>query len=111
MPELKKTLNTAKRLNIVDETTQIISEAVHGADLVMICTPVSTYEEIAKEMAPALKPGAIVTDVGSVKKAAVTAVVPHLPEGIHFVPGHPIAGTEKFGPNPVSKTFLKGVGS
>ena len=52
----EKTLNTAKRLDIVDETTQIISEAVHGADLVMICTPVSTYGEIAKEMAPALKP-------------------------------------------------------
>lgn len=104
----EKTLNTAKRLNIVDETTQIISEAVHGADLVMICTPVSTYGEIAKKMAPALKPGAIVTDVGSVKEAAVTAVAPHLPKGIHFVPGHPIAGTENSGPESGFENLFEG---
>ena len=92
------TLATAKRLGIVDETTDDPAVAARDADLVMICTPVSTYGAIAERIAPVLKEGAILTDVGSVKQAAIAAVMPHLPAGVHFVPGHPIAGTENSGP-------------
>ncbi len=92
------TLKAALDLDIADEATSDAAEAVCGADLVMICTPVSTYGAIAEIIAPALKPGAILTDVGSVKEAAIKAVLPHLPRGVHFVPGHPIAGTENSGP-------------
>ncbi|MEK9646762.1 MAG: prephenate/arogenate dehydrogenase family protein, partial [Alphaproteobacteria bacterium] len=92
------TLKAALDLGIADEATSDAAEAVRDADLVMICTPVSTYGAIAETIAPTLKPGAILTDVGSVKEAAIKAVLPHLPEGVHFVPGHPIAGTENSGP-------------
>ncbi len=69
-----------------------------GADLVVLGTPLSAYAEIAKVMGPALKPGAIVTDVGSVKQAVIRDVEPDIPAGVHFVPGHPVAGTEHSGP-------------
>ena len=92
------TLNAVQRLNLADKVTKDAAEAARDADLVMICTPVSTYGAIAETIAHALKPGAIVTDVGSVKESAVAAVMPHLPDGVHFVPGHPIAGTENSGP-------------
>jgi len=72
--------------------------AVAGADLVVLCTPVGTYDDIAKAMAPGLAPGTIVSDVGSVKEQVIRDVVQHLPDGVHFVPGHPIAGTEHSGP-------------
>lgn len=94
----EKTLETTRTLGIADETTTDAAAAARDADLVMICSPVSTYSAVAQTIAPALKPGAIVTDVGSVKAAAIKAVVPHLPEGVTFVPGHPIAGTENSGP-------------
>ena len=68
------------------------------ADLVVLAVPVGVMGEIAAEIAPHLKPGATVTDVGSVKQAVVDAVSPHLPEGVHFIPGHPMAGTEYSGP-------------
>ena len=103
-----ETLEVAKRLDIADETTKNIAEAVRDADLVMICTPVSTYGEISKAMSPALKTGAIVTDVGSVKESAIMAVTPHLPDGVHFVPGHPIAGTENSGPEAGFDTLFEG---
>jgi len=72
--------------------------AVAGADLVVLCTPVGTYDDIAKAMAPGLAPGTIVSDVGSVKEQVIRDVMQHLPDGVHFVPGHPIAGTEHSGP-------------
>lgn len=72
--------------------------AVAGADLVVLATPVGAYEAVAKAMEKALSPGAIVTDVGSVKQAVIRDVGPYLPAGVHFVPGHPIAGTEHSGP-------------
>jgi len=72
--------------------------AVEGADLVMLCVPVGAMEAVAREIAPRLKPGATVTDVGSVKRTVISAVAPHLPEGVHFIPGHPLAGTEHSGP-------------
>jgi len=71
---------------------------VEGADLVILCSPVGTYGALAQEIAPHLKPGAILTDVGSVKGAVVRDVLPHVPKGVHFIPGHPIAGTEQSGP-------------
>jgi cyclohexadieny/prephenate dehydrogenase len=71
---------------------------VRDADLVILCTPVGVYGEIAKGMASALRPGAILTDVGSVKSAVVRDVGPFVPKGVHFIPGHPIAGTEHSGP-------------
>ena len=94
----QRTLDTALRLGIADTVATDAAEAVRDADLVVICTPVATYGAIAKQIAPNLAPGAIVTDVGSVKTAVIEAVTPHLPNGVHFVPGHPIAGTENSGP-------------
>lgn len=81
-----------------DRTCGTAAEAVQGADLVVLAVPVGAMEEIAAEIAPHLKPGAVVTDVGSVKGAVVEAVAPHMPDGVHFIPGHPLAGTEYSGP-------------
>jgi cyclohexadieny/prephenate dehydrogenase len=92
------TLDTARALGIADRTTTDPRACVEGADLVVLCTPLGTYAEIARAIAPGLQTGAIVTDVGSAKVCAIADVVPHLPEGAHFVPGHPIAGTEHSGP-------------
>ena len=94
----QRTLDTALQLGIADSVAIDPAEAVRDADLVIICTPVATYGAIAEQIAPHLAPGAIVSDVGSVKTAVVEAVRPHLPDGVHFVPGHPIAGTENSGP-------------
>ena len=73
-------------------------EAVEDADLVVLCVPVGAMGAVMEEIAPALKPGAVVSDVGSVKRAVIEAVTPHLPEGVHFIPAHPLAGTEHSGP-------------
>jgi cyclohexadieny/prephenate dehydrogenase len=81
-----------------DRVTDTAAEAVAGADLVVLCVPVGAMGALAAEIGPHLKPGAVVTDVGSVKQAVVDAVAPHLPAGVHFIPGHPLAGTEYSGP-------------
>lgn len=94
-------------LDLADSVTDDVAEAVMDADLVILCTPVGAYEAIAKTMAPALKDGAIVTDVGSVKRAVIDAVQPHLPSSIQFVPGHPIAGTENSGPESGFETLFE----
>ena len=88
----------ARELGLVTRAFGTSAEAVRGADLVVLCTPVGVYGRIAREIAPVLEPGAILTDVGSVKAAVVRDVGPHVPAGVHFVPGHPIAGTEQSGP-------------
>jgi cyclohexadieny/prephenate dehydrogenase len=75
------------------------ADAVRDADLVILCTPVGAFGSVAQEIAGALRPGAILTDVGSVKMAVVRDVGPHVPQGVHFIPGHPIAGTEHSGPD------------
>ncbi len=93
-----ETLEAVRRLGIADATTDDPAAAVAGADLVVIATPLSAYAEVARRIAPALRQGAIVTDVGSVKEAAIRELQPFLPEGVHFVPGHPVAGTEHSGP-------------
>lgn len=92
------TRDTARRIGLCDQVCDSIAEAVAGADLVILCVPVGVMGAVAAEMAPHLAPGATVTDVGSVKRAVIDAVGPHLPEGVHFVPAHPLAGTEHSGP-------------
>ncbi|SOD99805.1 prephenate/arogenate dehydrogenase family protein [Caenispirillum bisanense] len=91
-------LAEAAELGLTTETAPTIAQAVAGADLVIVATPVGAYEAVGAAMGPHLKPGAIVTDVGSVKQATVRDLGPFIPEGVHFVPGHPIAGTEHSGP-------------
>lgn len=92
------TREKAVELGLVSKAFDTAAAAVEGADLVILCAPVGVYGKIAREIAPHLKPGAILTDVGSVKAAVVRDVAPHVPEGVHFIPGHPIAGTEQSGP-------------
>lgn len=92
------TRETAARLGFADRICDSAAEAARGADLVVLCVPVGAMAAVAAEIAPALSPGAIVTDVGSVKGAVIAAVAPHLPEGAAFVPAHPLAGTEHSGP-------------
>jgi cyclohexadieny/prephenate dehydrogenase len=93
-----ETRETALRIGLVDSIHDSATSAVKDADLVILCSPVGTYGVLAQEIAPFLKPGAILTDVGSVKGAVVRDVAPHVPEGVIFIPGHPIAGTEQSGP-------------
>jgi cyclohexadieny/prephenate dehydrogenase len=86
-------------LGIVDRVEATAVDAARGADLIVLGAPVGASGVLAEAIAPVLEAGAIVTDVGSVKGAVIKAVVPHLPAGVHFVPGHPIAGTEHSGPD------------
>jgi cyclohexadieny/prephenate dehydrogenase len=92
------TRETALRLGLVDSVHADPAAAVAGADLVMICTPLGSYAEIAERIGPHLARDAILTDVGSVKQAVIRDLGPHVPEGVHFVPAHPVAGTEHSGP-------------
>ena len=89
---------TAVSLGIVDEAFESPSDAVKGADIVFVCTPVGSIAETIGGVVPALKRGAIVTDVGSVKTEIVRQVRPYLTDSFSFVAGHPVAGTEKSGP-------------
>ena len=102
------TRKTARRLGFIDDAVATAAAAVKGADLVIICTPVGTYKTIAAEIAPHLAPDAILSDVGSVKQVALRDIMPVLPAGIHFVPGHPIAGTEHSGPEAGFATLFQG---
>lgn len=93
-----ETRATAQEIGLVDQVFDTAAEAVVDADLVVLCVPVGAMEAVAREIAPHLAPGATVTDVGSVKQAVIDSVAPHLPAGSHFIPGHPLAGTEHSGP-------------
>jgi cyclohexadieny/prephenate dehydrogenase len=93
-----ETRDTAREIGLVDEVFETVAEAVKDADLVVLAVPVGAMGDVAAEIAPHLAPGAILTDVGSVKQAVIDAVGPHVPEGVHFIPGHPLAGTEHSGP-------------
>jgi cyclohexadieny/prephenate dehydrogenase len=93
-----ETLDKVRELDLADDVTDDPAAAVEGADLVVIGTPVSAYAAIGRRIGPALAPGAIVTDVGSVKSAVIRDLLPSLPPGVQFVPGHPVAGTEHSGP-------------
>ncbi|MBT5666412.1 MAG: prephenate/arogenate dehydrogenase family protein [Rhodospirillaceae bacterium] len=88
----------ALEIGFVDSASVDPVEAVANADLIVICTPVGVIADVAALIAPTLKSGAIVTDVGSVKMAVIRDVGPLLPDGVHLVPGHPVAGTEHSGP-------------
>ncbi|RLB66264.1 MAG: prephenate dehydrogenase/arogenate dehydrogenase family protein [Deltaproteobacteria bacterium] len=90
-------LETALRLGVVDSFTQDLAEGVADADVVFLATPVLALGTVAEQAMPHLKPGAIITDGGSVKQAVIDAIEPHLRDDVHFVPGHPIAGTEDSG--------------
>ena len=103
-----ETLDKVLALGLADRVTKDPAEAADGADIVFVCAPVGSNGAIAEAIAPALKPGAIVTDVGSVKRAVIEAVAPHIPEGVHFVPGHPLAGTENTGPESGFDTLFEG---
>ncbi|MEP2703496.1 MAG: prephenate/arogenate dehydrogenase family protein [Roseibium sp.] len=94
-----ETLQRAEELGLGDSYSQDAAVAVEGADLVILCAPVGANESIAKWIAPSLKKGAILTDAGSTKGSVIEQVGPHVPDGVHFVPGHPLAGTEKSGPD------------
>jgi cyclohexadieny/prephenate dehydrogenase len=86
-------------LGLADEVVDTNAQAVKGADLVIVCIPVGACGAVAQEIAPHLAPGAIVSDVGSVKGSVVRDMAPHLPPHVHFVPAHPVAGTEYSGPD------------
>ena len=94
----EKTRETALRLGFIDRAEADPAAAAEGADLVVIAVPVGDSGAVAQAIAGSLKPGAIVTDVGSVKQSVIDAVLPHLPKGVHLVPAHPVAGTEESGP-------------
>ena len=94
----EETLAAVRRLAIADDTTHDPAEAADGADLVVVCTPIGSYAAIGEAIGPRLRPGAIVSDVGSVKQTVVRDLGPHVPDGAHFVPAHPVAGTEHSGP-------------
>ena len=86
-------------LGIADQVVATNAEAAKDADLVIICIPVGASGSVAAEIAGALKPGAIVSDVGSVKGAVLQDMAPHIPKGVHLIPAHPVAGTENSGPD------------
>lgn len=94
-----ETRRRAEELGLVRKAYADPAEAVKGADLVILCTPVGAYKKIAEAIGPHLEQGAVVSDVGSVKAAPVHEIAPHIPEGVHFIAGHPIAGTEQSGPD------------
>lgn len=93
-----QTRAVAFEIGLCDRVAETAAAAVEGADLVVLAVPVGAMGELAEEIGPHLAAGATVTDVGSVKQAVIAAVVPHLPEDVHFIAGHPIAGTEHSGP-------------
>ncbi|MCI5095475.1 MAG: prephenate/arogenate dehydrogenase family protein [Rhodobacteraceae bacterium] len=93
-----ETRDTARRIGLCDRVCDSAAEAAEGADLVVLCVPVGAMGKVMQEIGPVLKPGATVSDVGSVKRHVIDAVSPHIPEGVHFVPAHPLAGTEHSGP-------------
>ena len=93
-----ETRDTARRIGLCDAIYDTLEEAVTDADLIVLAVPVGAMGAVTQAIAPHLKAGATLTDVGSVKRAVVEAVAPHVPKGVHFVPGHPLAGTEHSGP-------------
>ena len=94
----RETLEEARTLGLGDIYTLDSAEAVEGADLVILCTPVGVYADVMRQISGHLKPGAILSDVGSVKGYVARVIEPLLPPGVHFIPGHPLAGTEHSGP-------------
>jgi len=104
----ERTRAKAVELGLVDSIHPDAASCVRDADLVIICSPVGSYAEIGIAIRDSLKPGAILSDVGSVKQAVIRDLGPNVPDGVHFVPGHPIAGTEHSGPESGFATLFDG---
>ncbi len=94
-----ETLARARQLDLGDFYSTDARDVAEDADLVIFCIPVGAYENVMQRIAASLQPSAIVTDVGSVKASVVAQIAPHVPDNVHFIPGHPIAGTEHSGPD------------
>jgi hypothetical protein len=92
-------MDRAEELGLGDSYHVDPKDAVRDADLVVVSVPVGASGAVAQAIAPALKPGAILTDVGSTKGSVIAQMKPHIPAGVHFIPGHPVAGTEHSGPD------------
>jgi cyclohexadieny/prephenate dehydrogenase len=92
------TSDVAREIGLCDRVCDSAADAVEGADLIILCVPIGAMADVTREISGMLKPGAVLTDVGSVKRAVINAVEPHVPDGVHFIPGHPLAGTEQSGP-------------
>jgi cyclohexadieny/prephenate dehydrogenase len=101
-------LGRVRALDIADRTESDAALAVEGADCVILCAPVGTYAGLAAAIAPHLARGAILSDVGSTKQSVLRDVGPLVPEGVHFVPAHPLAGTEYSGPDAGFATLFRG---
>jgi cyclohexadieny/prephenate dehydrogenase len=93
------TLARVRELGIADRVEDSAADAVRGADCVIMCAPVGAYADLAATIAPHLQDGAILSDVGSTKQSVIRDVGPLVPAGVHFVPAHPLAGTEHSGPD------------
>ncbi len=104
----QKSLDRVVELGIAHRVELDPAKAVEGADCVMLCAPVGAYAALAEQIAPHLAPGCIVTDVGSTKQSVIRDVGPLIPDGVHFVPGHPMAGTEFSGPDSGFSTLFEG---
>jgi len=103
-----RTLDRVRELGFADRLEADAGRAVEGADCVMLCAPVGAFADIAATVAPHLAAGAILTDVGSTKQSVIRDVGPLVPAGVHFVPAHPVAGTEYSGPDPGFTTLFEG---
>ncbi len=103
-----KTLDRVRELGFADRVEADPARAVEGADCVMLCAPVGAFATLASAIAPHLARGAILTDVGSTKQSVIRDVGPLVPEGVHFVPAHPVAGTEYSGPDAGFTTLFQG---
>ncbi len=94
----KSTLDKIKKLKLVNFASNKIENIIKEADIIIVGIPVAAYQEVFKKICDHIKPGAIITDVGSVKKEVINSVKKYIPKNVDFVPGHPIAGTENSGP-------------
>jgi cyclohexadieny/prephenate dehydrogenase len=104
----ERTRARVAELGIVHRVEADPARAVAGADCVMLCAPVGAYAALAAEIGPHLAPGCVLTDVGSTKQSVIRDVGPHVPPGVHFVPAHPMAGTEYSGPDAGFTTLFEG---
>ena len=104
----KETRLKINDLNIVDQVYDDLKKSVENSDLIILGVPVGSMGDVVKEFSSSIKPGAIVTDVGSVKKGIIDSILPILSKDVHFVPGHPIAGTENSGPEAGFADLFKG---
>ena len=102
------TLERARVLGLGDSYHEAAEDCVRDADLVIVSVPVGACGAVTEAIAPALKPGAILTDVGSTKASVIRDMAPFVPEGVHFIPGHPIAGTEHSGPDAGFASLFEG---